>query len=168
MPDGKHDLDINEDLDWEDGWYWFERFAWATLVALLVAASIGAVGPGRLSRQDVKDPSGQLRVVFEKRLHAKSSSDVQVEVGAGAARNGEVKVLLAGSLATGDSRIDHIAPEPGKTEASASGSVLTYSVPPGQGMKFVLRQRTGGIGPIWSKISVAGGPEITLDQFIFP
>lgn len=62
-----HQLEVGEDVKFQNRWWVFERIAWVFMALLLLAALLGLLGPGLLSLDQVEhavlERSGSIAII---------------------------------------------------------------------------------------------------------
>ena len=88
------DLEIEEDLAFQDRSWRAQRVAWVLMSCLLVLAMLGLFGTGPLSSATVGEPGAPIWVEYERFGKFRDRMTVRVHLGPGAARGAEARVWL--------------------------------------------------------------------------
>lgn len=160
---------VAEDMAFQRLSWILERSGWLLMVLLMLAALAGAFSQGLLSSTEASDPSGALKVEYE-RFHRNGASEVIDVTAAPLSGSGTVLHLDAAFLRS--FTIDSITPEPAEWRGDEAGVALMFPAPEGRSstVRFALRpERTGSVtsrmmlGP-----PAEGGPAVDLKIFIYP
>jgi hypothetical protein len=148
--------------------YWVERVAWTGMVLILLAALLGAFGPGLLSDRRVVSPDGLLSIEYSaiERYQAESVLLIRVERDAPADR--PVLVTLSRSLSD-RTQLVHLTPPPEQIDTDNGKIVLAF--PPAAVIArhpITYRYEHEHIGPMTIEVGLAGGQSVRIQQFVLP
>lgn len=159
------ELEVDEDLAFQQRLWRAQRCAWGLLLAFIAAAALGLTGRGPLSYAET---GGPVRVAYERFVRREAPTTVRVSLAAGAGRSGRVSVWI-------DRRyfervdLDEVTPQPIQTEASADRFTFTFAVPvPSDSTAVLFRFSPGRMGVGHARVGLGGGPPVVLTQFIYP
>jgi hypothetical protein len=156
-----------DDISFEKRWFQFERTAWAVMSLILLAACLGFTGPGPLTKAEVRDGAGQLRVEYPRIVHSQATHELWLELEPAATREGRVVVLLKGAL-TGSGMVPTALPPPSTQEASQGALRWTFDMAPGSRTRILVQARPMRVGGLQSQIEVEGGSQVHLSQWVMP
>jgi hypothetical protein len=167
MAERSDDTDIIEDPEFEQKWFRFERLSWVLLTALLIAACLGLLGPGRLSTRRVETDSAGFQVEYPALVRARTTNEIRVRLNAPESAGGKFSLLVSGER-TGRAPVTQSTPGASGQEPLAHATRYQYTVPPGASAEIVFTQRPQGLGPAWTRIALDGGAHVDLNQFVLP
>ena len=143
-----------------------ESVGWVLLSAVLVAALLGALGPGPLSSAEGVSPSGGVTLDYQRITHTDADDQVVVGIVGGASGTGTVTIRFAGEWIEGlDLR--QVTPQASEETATPEGLDLSIPVRGGGPVRVVVSFRTRGFGLTHGLLRV-GGEEIPFTQFVLP
>jgi hypothetical protein len=126
---GKHapvGLEIEQDLEFQERQWLFERAGTAVLCALLAAAALGLFGGGCLTKATATDAAGAVTVAYPRFARAQSPVRWRVEVRPEpSTEDGDLRLWLSSGCFERLS-LEHVTPEPRATEAGASGLTFVF------------------------------------------
>ena len=162
------DLEIDEDIEFQEREWAWERVGRMLLVLLIVLSLIGLFGHGPISWTTATADDGTLEVSFERFGRRGGSGELGVRAPASAAEDGTWAIDLSHDY-VGAVRIDTISPQPDSIEAVEGGLRYSFTqAEPGADLEasFSLTPDT-----LWSASGtarVAGGDPVTIKHFFFP
>ncbi|AMV37337.1 hypothetical protein [Planctomyces sp. SH-PL62] len=159
-------LQIDEEIEFQQRMWSWQRRAWGAIAAVLAFAALGGFGDGPLSSTEAFDATRSLRVSYERfgRLDSPTTVEVRVEPGA----DGRLGLRL-GSHFLEDFAVEGL--ESYSAAAVFDGEGVTFSIParPGVGEVVVaLEVRPRSPGPARIEIGLEGGQMLSLRQFVYP
>jgi hypothetical protein len=159
-------LEIDEDLAFERREWAVQRVGWVVFLLILIAGLAGLLGPGPLSH--VEASSGPLTVTYERFVRKRAPTELHFQLGPGAAPNGEVAIWLDQAYLA-KLAIEHVAPEPAVTEAAADGLIFRFMIAnPEQASEIVFDVAPAEPGMSRGRVGLVGGPDVTVNQVIYP
>jgi hypothetical protein len=159
-------LEIDEDLDLERREWIVQRAGWIVVLLLLIAGLAGLLGPGPLSH--VEASSGPLTVTYERFVHKRAPTELQVQLEPGAADDGEVAIWFDRAYLS-KVAIDHVLPEPAETIVAADGVIYRFAVEdPEQVSEIVFDVAPAEPGIARGQIGLVESPGVAIAQFIYP
>jgi len=143
-----------------------ERGVWCILVAVVVAALLGFLGPGPFSRVIIGDPETGVRIAHQRLLHMQSPHDVRIEA---RASPGEHEVWFAISTPYLERmHLESMTPEPIRV-SSGDGETIFHLDAGGIGATVVALLRFDAKAPGCVRGFVRRDAEIVpLSHFVFP
>lgn len=164
---GTRRLEINEDLDFQQRDWRIQRVGWGILAAILCAALAGLLGPGPLSKAQVRG-GHSLDVEYERFLRHGAQSELLVKVASAGPRAGQVRVAISRDYLSGLD-LHQVTPSPLRVLTAGQSIVYVFERVPGPGAlhaRFVfqpdqLGARAGGI-------AVDDGSRVSIRQFTYP
>jgi hypothetical protein len=162
-------LDLDQDLAFQERSWRVERIVGWGMVVLVVAALLGLLGAGPLSRAEVTSDALQLQ--YPRFSRVQSSETLKVRIGADAVRDRETR-LWVDRRYLDDSRIESILPPPVRVEAAPDRLVLAFAVAePGRPLEVTLTLQPERIGVLRGALgleSAAAGPGLAFRQVVYP
>ncbi|ABG03678.1 hypothetical protein Rxyl_0708 [Rubrobacter xylanophilus DSM 9941] len=162
--DGRvRDIELAEDLGFQERMWRAQRISWAVMAALALAALLGLFGGGPLAGASAG--GGEVSVPeYERfvRFGSPTTLRVRLEPPAG---GGEVRLWVEQGYLEGV-RLQRITPEPAGAEAARGGVLYTFRASGGPAVvTFDLEPDRAGLleGSLRS-----GGGSVTLRQFVYP
>ena len=159
-------IELDEDIPHERRQWRAERIGWTIMLILAVAALLGLLGHGPLSRTTATSPDGQLRVEYYRFEREAAPSDLKVTFAA--AGQGDVGIWIDRAFA--DSLdIEAITPEPDRVEPRPDRLVLffRFSQPGESSVRIRYEARSPGFSR--ARLGIDGHPaEAQFGQVIYP
>lgn len=162
------DLEIYQDLAFEERAAWWQRAGWLVLTLVLLAGLLGLFGDGPLSRAGAGAPDGPLRVEYDRFGRLLGETELRVQLGAGTARDGTVRLWLERDYLD-RMRPRRIAPEPEGVEAGPDRLIYTFRVADaGAPAQIIFTLEPAALGAGGAHLGLVDGPTVRLDQLIYP
>jgi hypothetical protein len=160
-------LEINQDLDFQRREWRVQRVGRAVMVLLLFAALAGVFGAGPLSRATAGERE-TLAVEYDRFLRRGADNRLTVRVGPRAATGREVRLWVPPRYLE-RMHYERAVPEPQRTVFAPGRLWLIFPVAsPGTPFEVVLDFKPQQVGPARAALGVAGGPTLSLSQFVYP
>lgn len=162
------DLELDEDMEFQEREWRVERFGWFGLLLVVVLAMLGLFGNGPISWTSASTDDGSLEVSFERFGRRGGSQDLGVTVDATAAEGSTWEIELSQGFVD-SMRIDSIIPEPDSVEAVPGGVRYTFA----QADPTAELEARFSVTPrqLWGQggeIGLTGGEPVTISYFLFP
>lgn len=160
------DLEIDQDLDFQKKEWRVERIGWVIMGLILLAGLFGLFGQGPLSA--VTAGNNPLEVTygrFERLL-----SPVAVEIQALPADPGaqDLRVMVDRDWLS-NYQVSRISPEPDSIELTPDTQIFVFKVnQAGQPLQITFDLQPQKIGMHRGQIGLENGPEVQLNQFVYP
>lgn len=143
-PEGLEDED---DLRFQRRLWRVQRVAWVVGGLVVMAALLGGTGRGLLSRGRATEPSGLLRVEYDRFPRREAPTTIRVGVAAGVGHQGRVVVYFDRRYFDGVD-LDEVTPQPLAVEAAADRLSFVLGVPdPSDSTTFLFRFSPARVGP---------------------
>ena len=127
-------LDVDENRDFQEKFWTFQRFAWAAMVLILVAALAGATGSGGpLAHATASGPGGSIDYPRIARWQAAERMIVRLPPDAAGTARIELGEAFARTFA-----IENIEPQPSSSVATAAGHRYEFDLGDGPGEKRII------------------------------
>lgn len=162
------DLEINQDVRFQDREWKAERVGWLLLVALLIVAMLGLFGNGPLSWATSSSPDDALKVVYERFGRRGGSQELTLRASADAATNGSWQIeITRGYLASLE--IATITPEPDSAETTPRGVRYTFTqAAPSATLEVIFAVTPRQLWSQSGEVRVGDKAPATVSQFFFP
>lgn len=166
--DRVEDLQLNQDLGFQEREWKWERFGWAVLFIVVALAVAGLFGNGPISWTTASTDDDSLEVAFERFGRRGGSQELTVKATAATVKAGVWEIEVSQEfLAT--MQINAIAPQPKSVEAVPDGVRYTFAQASDGAdleVQFALTPQK-----LWSRdgeFRLVGGEWIGVSQFLFP
>jgi hypothetical protein len=159
------DLEIDEDLPFQERMWRAQRVGWALFAIIIVAATLGLFGPGPLSSATAEQ--GPLRVEYNRfeRFEAPATLDVHVAPGF----TGETVAVWLPHDYLQHVEVASISPEP--LEVRDGDNRLTYYFSlqePGAPAWITFHLTPMRPGLLAAQVGLDEGPAVQFTQFVYP
>jgi hypothetical protein len=163
-------LQVAEDMRFQQRAWVVERFAWAVMVLLVLAAIAGLFATGPLSTAEAVDGEGLVRVRYERFARLDSPSQLDVEFAPGATSSSTAVALVLGRSLAGAIQIQRVQPRPSRERSGENGGMVLELETAGVGRPTVVRifAKWEQVGLIEGEIGLAGRPPARFVQFVYP
>jgi hypothetical protein len=166
MADAEHELDIDQDLEFQRRDWTFERVGWIVMLLLLVAALVGLLGQGPLSKSERASPDNSLRVEYDRFERHGASAELTLFVRRDSAAGPAVSVWVKDDFLRGI-QLDQIAPEPVRQVSVGDRTLFDIAVA-GDSARLTLAFRPKKWGARRIELGIMGREPLTLSQFVYP
>jgi hypothetical protein len=120
------DLEIDEDLTFQHRSWMVQRTGWAVMVLLLVAATLGVLGSGPLSKGTAEVP-GRARVEYARFTRYQTPDTLTIHLEPAATRQPEVRLGVDRKFLD-RSKIETVVPPPVRVEGIADRLVYVFAM----------------------------------------
>ncbi len=162
------DLEINQDLSFDQReWVW-ERTGWVALFAIVTLGAAGLFGHGPVSWTTASSDNGSLTVSFERFGRRGGTHDLAIEAASSTSTDGAWNIELSRRYVSA-MEIEAVTPMPEAVETTGDGLRYTFTQrEPGASLEvtFSLRPQV-----VWSRsgeIRAGDGSRVRIRQFLFP
>lgn len=123
------ELAVGSDLDFQRGWWRFERAVWVLFALIVIADLLGCFGRGFLAKAHIQTADGSLDLKYERIERFSTPSILTVKFGPNAIHDGKVQLWASDSLVThlGNQRV---VPEPAESVLDNNGILYTFPTRP--------------------------------------
>jgi hypothetical protein len=159
-------LEIDQDLGFERRQWTVQRIGWVAMALILLLAFIGLFGNGPLSQAEAS--SGPLTLQYDRLARERAPSELQVQVAAGSASEGEIVLSLNdGYLHKVD--VERVVPEPTAMEAASGRVIYHFAVAdPEQFSEITFHIEPEEPGVAQGRLGLVGSDEVEFSQLIYP
>lgn len=158
-------LQVEEDLQFQERAWVFQRVGWGVMLLLIVAAIAGVFGEGALSSATVGDGK-QLKIEYERFVHYLAPTVLKIHTQAGPEdKNLHVKINNYFMQAV---KVENVVPQPASVETGDGWLSYNFTVDrPGQiTIRFDLTPET--IGWLSATVNGGNGKPLSFRQFVYP
>jgi hypothetical protein len=161
------DLEIDQDLRFEERELRIERFAWCLMLLIVMAAILGLFGTGVLDRSDAYGTGMSLRYSRFERMS--SPTMLEVTVAPTTLQNGLVSIWLSREYAA-SFEITSVTPPPESAFSAEDRVIYIFRAESDAPAKIIfhLRVSEGTFGPVAARMGVLSGGEAGFWQFVWP
>ena len=161
----KPDLELIEDLRFEQSEWKVQRIAW-TIMALLVAMGlIGLFGVGPLSSNSITSTDGRLKLEYDRFERWQAPSALRVIL---RPTDESRTQLWISSDFLGTVKLESIVPPPQSTEAQPGGTTYTFQVPSREPLVIVFHMQTEKMGNHPIELRANGAPALWAPHWVYP
>jgi hypothetical protein len=162
------ELDVGQDLEFEKRWWKIERTGWALIALVLLAALLGFLGPGPLTKQTAGDRHGPLWLEYYRFHRYQAPVELRVNVGAEAAKDNHLAIWINQQYIDAI-HIDHVDPEPESVELADQRFIYTFKAAElSAAGRIVFHFKPTAFGKTPVRIGLVNGEEIGFTQFFYP
>jgi hypothetical protein len=162
------ELDVGQDLEFEKRWWKIERTGWAVIALVLLAALLGFLGPGPLTKKTAGMRNGPLWLEYYRFQRYQAPVELRVNVGAGAAKDNHLGLWINQQYIEAI-QIHHVDPEPESVELAGQRFVYTFKAAElSAAGKIVFHFKPTTFGKTSVQIGLVNGGEIGFTQFFYP
>ena len=162
------DLEINQDLPFQQLSWKLQRIGWGVMALIVVAALAGLLGPGPLSNATAGEKDSMLWVEYNRFERYQSPVMLRIHLGPGAAQDGKARLSINRDYIE-NIELQHIDPEPESVEVGAQSTAYLFKVADPEkptAITFHLEPNTRGWLPV--RIGLPGAPPLSFRQFLYP
>ena len=163
------DLQIDEDLGYQRREWLVQRWAWAAMALLIVAAMLGLFGHGVLSSRQAGSPDGGLLLEYQRFLQYHDPATLRLRATAGGddGRN-ELRIWVDRDYLD-QIEIQQVTPQPIRVEAGADRHVFVFRVMQDGGPTgVVIHFEPDAVGSLQARIGIGDLEPARFSQFCFP
>lgn len=158
---GKGGLEVPEDYSFQKREWTVQRIGWIAMLVLVIAAALGLVGSGPISRTSASAAGLEVHYLRFARLQAPEQLRVLIDNA-----NGRVEVWLdAGFLS--QKQIEKITPDPADVRTGSDRYTFVF-VAEGGRTEITFHMRPDNPGRASGGLGLVDGPAVELWQFVYP
>jgi hypothetical protein len=163
-----YDLEINEDLDFERRTWTVERLGWVVMAMVGLAALIGLLGPGPLSKTIAGEEGGPLWLEYSRFGHFKAPLMLRIYLGPHAGEHGPARLWLGRDYLE-SVQVESVTPPPVHVEAGPEQLTYVFALSePTRSMAVTFSLKAEQIGRQRGCVGLINGPTLCFRQFIYP
>jgi hypothetical protein len=162
------DIELDQDLDFEERQWRIQRMGWAVMALLVVVALLGLFGTGPLSSAEAGGEDAGLSIQYERFVRRHGLAELNVEAAAGQASEGQVEIWIAGDYLDAVD-IQGISPEPAEVRASGDRQVYVFTVDdPEQPLQVSISYIPREMGGMSAEMGVGDSAGVSFSQLSYP
>lgn len=162
------DLELDQDLTYQQREWRIERISWIVWALLVLAALLGILGPGPLSKATAGNAGDPIWVEYQRFVRHRSPTELIVYVAPDGSEEGALSLQIDQEL-TEKAQIERIDPEPAKEQAGMGRITYTFPIDEGDAVLHVIYHlELESFGPSTIRVGLEGGPEVSINQFVYP
>ena len=162
------DLQVMQDLEFEQRSWRVQRIGWMILSLILGAAFVGLLGDGPISAATAGAEGTPLQVQYGRFARHHASVQMVIKLQPGAVQGDEARVWVDQQYLDG-LELQNVIPEPESVEAGSDRYVYVFklSEPGGRAeFSFDLNPVRNGVRQV--RVGLDGGPELQFTQIVWP
>jgi hypothetical protein len=161
-------LDINDDMRFQERTWLIQRIGWWVMAILVLAGLTGVFAAGPLSRTEVSDPSGALRVEYERFQRRMAPSTLRLHIGPGTLPGDQITLRMSRTLAEATD-VEKIVPQPDQARITLSGVEYTFgTAEPGGSASIRFDLNSDEVGLVPAEIALGDREPLRFTIFIYP
>jgi hypothetical protein len=157
---------VGEDLDFQHGWWRFERAVWVLFTLIVIADLLGCFGRGFLANARVRAPDGSLDLQYERVERFSTPSILRAKFGPDAIHDGKVQLWVSNNLIK-DLGNQRVIPQPAESVLDNDGILYTFPTKPrSDTVEFALEPASPGVYDL--ELRVPGYQQLKARIFVVP
>lgn len=161
------ELQVGQDLKFEKRWWKIERTGWAVIGLLLLAALLGFLGPGPLTKKTAGTRGGPLWLEYHRFARYQAPVDWRIELGP-QGTNKEIRLWVDRSYIEAV-HMEDIQPQPESVDMAGARFVYTFKAADlSTNTKVLFHFKPNKFGKAPARLGLEGGPEIAFTHFFYP
>lgn len=162
------DLEMPQDMNFQKREWVVQRIAWGVMALTVIAALIGVFGYGPVSHATATDPTGKLRVEYQRFGRLDAAAELTVRLDPALIEGDRVEVWIDRGFID-EQQIDGITPEPSEVEPGEERCTFIFPAPRGgDGAQIVFHFAPQKAGRYTGRVGTPSGPALSLGQFVYP
>ncbi len=160
------DLEIEQDSEYQRREWRAQKFGWAAMALIIVAALLGLFGPG-LFNQAARQGDG-FSLEYERFRRYQAPAELRFYIAEASLPSDQVRLSISQDY-LGGVQIQQITPQPDSVLGGAGRLTYVFGrASPRQPVTITFYLTTQQIGPLARQASLADGSPLPFHQFIFP
>lgn len=162
------DLQVGQDLSFQEREWRIQRAAWILLAAIVVLALLGLFGTGPLSSTTAGSTDEGLKIAYERFVRHDGQTSVDIDVSPDQIANGQVEIWVSSSYLDSVD-IERISPQP--DQVRNEGDRLVYIFPAASTndpISVTFSMRPDALWRLSGDIGITDGPSLSFDQVSYP
>jgi hypothetical protein len=161
-------VDLNQDMDYQRREWRAERIAWVFFTLVIVAALLGLLGQGPLSKARAGDPDAGLELIWERIDRNHAPTQMTLMLSPAVIQNGTARVSFTREYID-RIEIDEVVPEPQSVETTPDGVTYAFEAEDAsQPVAVEVDFQYARPGMARGEVSVEGGPTLPISSFVWP
>ncbi len=162
------DLQVAQDLDFQQRSWRFQRIGWTIFSLILLAAFAGLLGGGPLSAATAGGENEPLEVQYGRFARHHAPTQIKVMLQPGAVSGDEAHIWIDSQYLDGV-ELQAIVPEPESVEAEPDRMTYVFKVNQGDrptNITFNVMPERAGVRNV--RVGLDGGPTLNFRQIVYP
>ncbi len=161
------DLDLDQDLAFEERQWKIQRVGWVVMALIVVAALLGVFGSGPLSAATVGDEAS-LALQYQRFVRHQGQGELVVRVAPNETVEGRVEFWLTTEF-LGEIDLQGISPEPDEVRSAGDRQIFVFLVnDPAGPLEVTISYFPNGLGRVSGGIGLVDGPDFSFNQLSYP
>jgi hypothetical protein len=160
----REELQIDRDPTLQQLAWKLQRFGWWVMLLTIVAAILGYLGPGPMTKSQAE--SGTVRLEYNRFIHYGASTRLRIHLKPIAQRKGHIDLWLSQRYLD-RFQVQHVTPHPETVRAPLDGAVYTFAVESNGDSVVALDLLPLYPGLLRGQLE-ALGERVNFNQFVFP
>ncbi|MBA2468120.1 MAG: hypothetical protein H0V37_01795 [Chloroflexia bacterium] len=161
------DLDLDQDLAFEERQWKIQRVGWVVMALIVVAALLGVFGSGPLSAATVGDDA-TLALHYQRFVRHQGQGELVVRVAPNETVEGRVEFWLTTEF-LGEIDLQGISPEPDEVRSAGDRQIFVFLVnDPAGPLEVTISYFPNGLGRVSGGIGLVDGPDFSFNQLSYP
>lgn len=162
------DLEIDQDLAFQEKEWRVERIAWITLLIFVLLALLGLFGTGWLSSSVASSDDDALMLDYERFIRHDGEASLEIEISPDQVSEGQAELWISTNYLH-DFQIEGISPEPDEVRAEGDRQVYVFlSENPDAPVTISFSLSPERMGRYSGEIGLVDGPSLSFDQLSYP
>jgi hypothetical protein len=159
-------LQVNEDLRFQERDWLGQRVGWFALALLLLAGCLGLMGSGPLSQAERSDGRG-FTIEYERFVRHGAQTSVVLKAAAGAIPADQARITVTRQFLTAND-LQRSVPEPGEARTRGDEVELVYGSQSRRGLQVRWVIEPDELGSHTTTLRLNDGPPVEIVQFTYP
>ncbi|HEX8555359.1 MAG TPA: hypothetical protein VF695_11680 [Sphingomonas sp.] len=162
------DLQVDQDMALERRMWIVQRVGWTIMLLIAIAALLGLLGPGPLTRFTAGDEGGPIWVEYYRFERIEGPTDIKINLGPQAASGKEARVWIDREYME-SIELETVVPEPERVEAGPDRLVYVFNISnPAEATAVRFRFQPQSPWENKVRIGIEGSKEVSFRQFFYP
>ena len=161
----KLDLELTEDLEFEQREWKVQRAAWFIMALLVTVGLLGLFGAGPLSSRTITSNDGALKLEYDRFERWQAPSTLRVSLRPTGLPTARLWISRDFQEAV---KVESIVPPPRSVEERSDGMVYTFGAPAGEYLTIVFHLQTQKMGSRAIQLRANDGPALQAAHWVYP
>lgn len=158
------DLELEQDLQYQQQSWVFQRIGWAAMSLIALAALLGLTGEGWLSQAKARQPGNPLWLEYERFGRFHSSVQLRIHIDKALPSN-QIRIGISRKYLEGV-QIQQVTPEPDNIELSSDRLIYSFKGTTPTAVTFYVQPEQMGFSS--GSVGLEGTQLLQFQQFIYP